>query len=518
MKNIDKLIVLTALLMMSLAGSVGAQQHLIYLNDVHTWNVERNIDTSIIHLGAKPFVQSRLNLTTTPGFSKDTSKYYYEATVKLWRDHLIKVEKEDFSLYVDPLFDFSVSRDFADTTEYADSINIWNNSRGLVVEGNIGNSVGFRTGVLENQAFLPLYLKEFADSLAIVPGMGRWKRYRASGYDYSMSFGHLGIRATRWLDLFWGYGKNFIGHGYRSLLLSDAGFNYPYLRAVATLAGGKVQYSAIHASLQTLERMPLGEVPESLFKRKGAGFHYLSWAPSRKLEIGLFEGIIYQRWDSTGTKSLPWNAYVPAIGLASVVYGLNDKMNVVTGLNVRYAPTRKLHLYGQFMADDPERDAIGFQIGWRYCNLLKGLDLGFEYNQTGTYSYASVHELQNYEHYNQPLGHPAGGDTKEWIARLRYQYRAWFFSIKANRLSHDTGFEGDLFHTVHDITELPVAAPTRSVAQWELQTGFRFNRHTNLEFLAGYTDRMDEQGDFRRHTGLVYLAFRTNLFNRYVDF
>jgi hypothetical protein len=256
-----------------------SQQHLLFLNPITQNDVERSLDSSAVHIAMKPLLESRLDLSHTRGFAKDTTKYYYLGGLKLWRDHLVKLEKEDFKLYIDPLFDLMLTVDLADTSAYRDSLRLFNNTRGLIVQGSIGNNLSFQTGVLETQVKLPLYQKYMADSMLVIPGMGRWKVYKTSGYDYSMSFGYLSLKLRPWLHAAWGYGKNFIGHGYRSVLLSDASFSYPYMRASAYALQGKLQYTSIYASLQTLERMPLGEVPESLFKRKAASFHYLSWTP-----------------------------------------------------------------------------------------------------------------------------------------------------------------------------------------------------------------------------------------------
>jgi hypothetical protein len=512
--RISKIIYL-ALLFMVFHADLFSQQHLLYLHSITQNDVERSLDSSNVHLAMKPLLESRLDLSRTRGFAKDTTKYYYLGGLKLWRDHLVKVEKEDFRLYIDPLLDLMLTVDLADTSAYRDSLRLFNNTRGLMVQGSIGNNLSFQTGVLETQVKLPLYQKYIADSLSVIPGMGRWKIYKTSGYDYSMSFGYLSLKIRPWLHTAWGYGKNFIGHGYRSVLLSDASFSYPYMRATAYALGGKLQYTSIYASLQTLERMPLGEVPESLFKRKAASFHYLSWTPAPSLEVGLFEGIIWQRWDSTGTRSLPLTAYVPVLGLNAATRGFEEKQNVLAGVNLRYRISSHFNVYGQYLVDDFSNNKSAFQLGFKWLDLAKGLDIQAEYNSVSASTYSSQFALQNYEHYNQPLGHPAGPGSDEFLTIVQYRYKKWFFRAKAVFLNEEGGINGDLFYTSGE--DESDSLSTR-MNQWDFETGFFLNPKTNMQFLVGFTDRISKRGDGSLHSSLIFVAWRTSIWAKYNDF
>ena len=64
-----------------------------------------------------------------------------------------------------------------------------------------------------------------------------------------MASGYISFMPHRAVNLQFGTGKHFIGEGYRSLLLSDNSFNYPYLRATSRWFKDKVQYTNIFASL-----------------------------------------------------------------------------------------------------------------------------------------------------------------------------------------------------------------------------------------------------------------------------
>ena len=59
---------------------------------------------------------------------------------------------------------------------------------------------------------------------------GAWKDFNETGKDYSSVSAYISYSPWSFLNIQAGHGKHFIGNGYRSLLLSDNAFNYPYLK------------------------------------------------------------------------------------------------------------------------------------------------------------------------------------------------------------------------------------------------------------------------------------------------
>ena len=68
-----------------------------------------------------------------------------------------------------------------------------------------------------------------------------------------------------------GTAKNFIGDGYRSLILSDNSFNYPFLKVNTTV--GIFQYTNLY-----MQHMDLSSNPSQEFSydKKYMSLHYLS--------------------------------------------------------------------------------------------------------------------------------------------------------------------------------------------------------------------------------------------------
>ena len=74
-----------------------------------------------------------------------------------------------------------------------------------------------------------------------------------------------------------GHGKHFIGDGYRSLLLSDNAFNYPFLRIQTSF--WRVQYTNLYAEMQDInyfENNGIDNYDQMGYAKKYMSSHYLS--------------------------------------------------------------------------------------------------------------------------------------------------------------------------------------------------------------------------------------------------
>ena len=253
-----------------------------------------------VHKGAKPILRSDVDVSAIPGLGADTAKYYSIYSEKLFSEHLIELDKTDFKLFADIVFDFSYGSETIDEISSTQAnTDLFQNTRGFQLQGQIGESVYFFTDFRENQGRYPAYLTDYIDSTGVMPGSGRVKPFRSGGFDYSMAGGFVGIRAADWLDLSFGHSKHFIGHGYRSILLSDNAHNYPFASYDIDLFEGKVQHRYTVALLQDLVRLPQGETPESIFQRKTSSWNYLSVKPLPNLEVGIFEQVIWKIFDDS---------------------------------------------------------------------------------------------------------------------------------------------------------------------------------------------------------------------------
>lgn len=441
--------------------------------------------------------------------------------------NLLQVKKKDFTLIINPLFDFSVGKDFSN------SKSTYTNSRGIQITGNLGRNFSFYTNVYENQAKFPDYLSEFIDKTGIVPGQGL-RRNLASSYDYSMSNGYISYSPSKYFNFQFGTGKNFIGNGYRSLLLSDNSFNYPFLKITTTF--WKIKYINLFTEFTDLQ----GNVHENKrFDKKFASIHYLSWNATDRLSIGLFEAVIFAA-DSTGQRGFEMNYLNPVIFLRPVEFAIGSPDNVVIGLNFSYRLKSNNLFYGQLIFDEFRLKEItngsgfwhnkfGYQLGIKFYELLKikNLYAQFEYNRVRPYTYSHLSGLQNYGHYNQALAHPFGANFWEFISILHYQKDRWHFNYKFIYSKYGEDPEGMNYgKDIYKSYETKVQEYDNKVAQGietkliynNIELSYLINPRYNSNIALGLTSRLLKTNTSTNKTTFVYLTFRTSIDNFYYDF
>ncbi|MEY3834895.1 MAG: hypothetical protein RI989_323 [Bacteroidota bacterium] len=465
-----------------------------------------------VFLSMQPYMRNDLPLSKMEGELKDSVKIYHDVAAIALRKHIFEYNEGDVHVRMNFLYNIGGGKDFTDTLNYPRSNRIISNTRGLWIQADFGEKVSVETGFYESQEYMPKYLKNYVDSLGVIPGFGRDKDFTIirDVVDYSSSFSRITIQPRDALRFHMGYGKHKIGNGYRSLLWSDGMYNYPYVQFDITK--GKVKYSHVWNIMQSLERLPLGDTPESTFRRKAGSFSYLSWKPSSKVELSLFESVIWNRYDANKMpQSLPVSFYSPIIGTGfAQVNSARNNFNI--GIDANFRLSKGIEVYGQAYADalgDYKKNGA-LQLGIQSYNLgVKNFDLGFEYNrvQSDVYSFSALYT--DATHMNQTVGHPLN-NMYEYVMRTRYRYGRYFARVKWN-------------YIVQNRLEERNDEPTwinRNLKQWDVEVGYWINPKTNSEFIISYSDRIDDKSDdlVKQHATIFMLGIRTGLHAVYRDF
>ena len=488
------------------------------------------------HTSFRPLLRKRVADPEFMGFDNDSTNYYYWITQKLFKEHLVEVDEEGFYLTADPLFNFELGTDPSDTSAniYYDNKILINNSRGFIVEGQIGDKIAFSTSFWENQTIGVDYLYEYAEATGVYPGQGRVKQYKDSaGWDYAMSTGVISYQPTKRAQIQYGHDKNFVGEGYRSMLLSDNSFNYPSLKGNFLFGRyNELQYTGVMASMQSLDRFANFSTPEALFKRKMASFYYFSANIGKKLQLGLFEGTIWQRVDEEEKLVMDYTYYIPVIGLSTALNGFSGINNTVLGMNLKLKLDSIGVLYGQFAMDDPQDSRFAFQVGGKFFDVfgIQDLHAQVEYNQAMPYTYTHQQPLQNYSHYNQALAHPLGAGFGEVVGIINFQIpnKRYFLRTQVNVAWYEDDVDTlNLGHNIFtsfetaDIEEQGNGAPSTLLFA-DVQLGYQMLKWTNMQLVLGLSVRnvsREYQGETTGHaTNYIYFGLRTNLHNRYYDF
>lgn len=514
------------LIFLIITANCFAQQQFLPLSRDMNQSIEKQLNHKDIsfHTSFKPYLQSQVvayvNYDSIVDFrsGKNNRSYIYR---KLKQENLFIVDTGDFYLTIDPLFNFEYGKDFADASLRADTTHFYKNTRGLIIRGNIGKKVSFMTSFYENQAFFPQYLDDFVREYKVAPGQGRTKSFKKTGFDYAMASGYVSYSPSVYFNFQLGHGKNFIGDGYRSLLLSDNSFNYPFIKITANFR--KFQFTNLLTSFQNLNvSLPTSSTTQPRFQKKTGSFHFLSWNVHKRLQLGLFEGIIWQSADSLSN-------------------------NGVFGMNFKFKVSDKIDFYSQVVLDDLDsrfqkgalKNKYGYQVGIKAFDLftIKNLFFQTEFNQVQPYTYAHKMSSQNYAHYNQALAHPLGANFRESVSFLRYRYRSWFVELKFNYAVYGadttgTHFGKDVFQpdaAAGTIQSSPVSIkimPPYYIGQGiktaltyrDFRLAYLLNPKTNLQVLIGVSNRVQRTSTDSKLTNFVYVGIRTSLTNHYYDF
>ncbi len=499
------------------------------------------------HTGSKPYIYSEVapysDLKERRNKLVKGSDSWWNR--KLFNEHLVELQGKDYWFTVDPIFDLSVGKD----TD-ADFNSTFNNTRGLMFQGGLSKKFNFYTSVFESQGRFAQYYNHYAESIgkpnsdtevAIVPGRGIAKRFKDDAYDYPVAEGYLSFTPSKHFNIQFGHAKNFIGDGYRSLLLSDVASPHTFLKLNTNF--WKIKYTNTWMWLRDVRP----EVQEDgAFLTKYMANHYLSLNVSKRLNVGLFESVL---WVDSNGRGFDINYLNPIIFYRAIEFESGqDAGNAILGATAKYKWNDSFNLYGQFILDEFSLDDIkdgeksyknkfGYQIGAKYYNAfkVKNLMLQFEYNQVRPYTYSHPSIVLNYGHSNQSMAHLWGSNFKEFIVIGRYNYKRWFGDAKMiigkrgfdfNTAQDDGNYGGDIyknyFDRVSDNNNEIGQGNTTDTFSFELQAGYLINPTTNLKLFLNIGNRnfspdVDTVSSVNSSTVWFNLGIRTDLFNWYFD-
>ena len=451
---------------------------------------------------------------------------------KLTDEHLINFNGDDYNVYIDFLPDFQIGR------EFKESKTTWLNTRGFQIGGDIGKQFSFYASAYENQGVFANYVTDFINTNQVVPSEMTGK-LDGKTKDWSYATALLSFTANKHLNIALGYDKNFIGDGYRSILLSDVAANYSFLRLRATL--GNVQYQTIFAYMldpgaeRFTEDRRLGD------RGKWMAAHYLDWNITKRFSAGFFQAVTWADAEKEGKRGFDFNYAHPFIFLRSVESANTtspDKMRL--GVNLKYEILDKTTVYGQFMFDEFTAKEIfsnngywankhAIQVGFRGSDLFKVPRLNYlaEFNTAKPYTYAHFDRVSNYAAMNQPLAHPFGANFREFLGLLNYSYNRFDFQgqlIYANYGADPSGlnYGKNIFLSyetrVQDYGVSTGQGIKTNLYFTEAKVSYLINPKYNLRAEIGGIIRRESSALMAQNTGLVTFGIRSTFRNLYRDF
>ncbi|HET6254287.1 MAG TPA: hypothetical protein VFE32_09445 [Puia sp.] len=372
--------------------------------------------------------------------SKDsfTSKRPWFNTFYQEKANFYEVSDKEFFLAVDPVIEETQS------VESGNKERVFLNAKGLTLRGVIGGKLGFSAFITDDQERGPAFFQQRAEQFRAVPGAGYYKHFKKDAYDYFDSRASIYFNALKYFDIQIGYDKNFIGDGYRSLLLSDYAAPYSFIKINTRV--WKLNYQVMYMQLVDQHFAPDSDF---LYPRKYGVIHHLSINAFPWATVGIFENVIFTR-----TNGYDWSYLNPVAFLVSAQQQNGSPDKTTAGVDLKLNIGHTVQLYGQLMIDEFILHQIlhysdgywankqGLQAGIKYINAfgVRNLDLQLETNIVRPYAYQHNDTVDNYSHYNQPLAHPLGANFAEMVGIIRYQ-PAYKWNLEGKLIYYKQGLD-----------------------------------------------------------------------------
>ncbi len=339
---------------------------------------------------------------------------------------LVSVRSSAFDLHVNPVGELGLGydRDLGSP--------LFVNTRGITLRGTVDRKVSFSTFIHENQMRLPGYVQAVQDTVGVIPREGFWKGFGESGYDFLRAQGYIDFAFTPHISAQMGFGRHFVGNGTRSMILSDFGNSYPYLRITTEV--WRIKYTNLFAELiADVFFFDEGTLGSEVYPKKYFSFHHLDIAVTNDFHIGLFESVLNGRPDSLGGSNFEVQYLNPIIFYGALEQQDGSAGNVIVGMDFSWDLWNKVRFYGQFVLDELILSELlndtgwwgnkyGYQLGLKFFDFLAPtFNWQLEHNRARPFTYSHDGAFTSYTHYRQPLAHPLGANFSEWLLSASYQ-------------------------------------------------------------------------------------------------
>lgn len=453
---------------------------------------------------------------------------------KLFNENLVYLKGKNYQFKIDPFVNLQLGR------EGETGNNLYLNSRGFGLSGKLGEMLTFSSSFFETQAIFPAYIDSWINQWNVAPQQGFTRNFGDNGHDFNMASGEINFKPNDIFIFTAGQGRNFFGEGYRSMLLSDASFNYPFFRIQTSF--GRVKYVNLWAQMYDVRKQV---APDNIFLRKSLASHYLSIDITNRWNLSFFEAIILS--DTLQNRRMDVSFYNPIIFYRPVEFSVGSNVgNALLGIASSYKLKKGLQVYSQFVLDEFTGSEFfagtgywgnkyGFQLGIKAYDLLglEGLFARVEFNKASPYTYSHLVPLGNYAHYSQSLAHPWGANFEEYLLHFQYNYQRWEFearfhfgSIGLDTAGSNWGSNIYLSYKTREqdynnTTGQGVPAKLNYIG---LRASYLLNPSSNLKLELGARIRkLDSSIEntspiSTTNSTYIYFGLRTEVFNQYYDF
>jgi len=444
------------------------------------------------------------------------------------------VDTPDLDLHVSPVLLLAAGRD----NRLGDPL--YTNTRGIEIRGMVDKKIGFYTFLIENQMRLPWYVQDEMTRNPVIPHEGFWKTFKTGGVDFFQARAYIDWSISKSIWMQFGHDRMFIGNGVRSLIFSD--FAPPSLYWRTNVKVWKINYLFQLNRMVANPNVTVSGSRGGKYPEKYVAFHHASINIGKKLNVGLFESVVFSPADpAIVNNSFELNYLNPVIFYRAIEQQFGSSDNVILGADFKWNALKRISFYGQFVLDEFVINNLRAQNGWwankfavqagaKYVDALgiSNLDLQGEINVVRPFTYTHGTAFGSYTNYNQAIAHPLGANFSEAVGIVRYQpaprlnLSARTFYIRTGRDRPDENWGTDILKD-SGTRELEFgnrigqgAATTILLADFTATWMVRHNLFFDVKQI--FRESNSELPAFTNRTHITSIALRLNLAQRLYDF
>lgn len=407
------------------------------------------------------------------------------------KGNFFEVNNKDFYLQVNPLLNIQYGQ------ENGYNMPLFQNTRGVALRGRIADKVGFDLYFTDTQERDPLYVQNWVKRFKAIPGQGFYKPLGVvDGYDYTEVRGSVSWKMAKFIDMQFGYDRNFIGNGLRSTFLSDFSNTGLFLKVNTRI--WKLNYENLFMELIRPNQLIANggvNLPRKYFRMNHLSINATKW-----LNLGIFDAVMFGRGDHFDFMYLN-----PILFLAPGQQQIGSPDNTMLGLDFKANIAHKIQLYGQMNFDEfltkqffnnqkNWQNKYAYQLGFKYIDVfgIKNVDLQIEANRVRPFTYSHLDSTSNWTQYNQPFAHTLGANFQEYIGVIRAQplkrlylnAKAMFYKQGLDSLGFNLGYDPMRSYTTRQRSDnLEVGSGNLANCFYiSLQASYEIAEHLYIDF------------------------------------
>ncbi len=389
---------------------------------------------------------------------------------------------------------------------------------------NYSKKIKISSRILNVEGDHNIALTDYIDSMGVYPGMNK-EGHKLTYFSLISDY-----RISKYFSTQFGKGTNFLGNGYRSMLLSNNHAPYPFFTLITEF--WKVKYYNYFTTFSDI-------YTSNNSQKKHGAFHYLDFNVNNNLTIALFEAIIWQSKDENFERGFDVHYLNPVIFYRPVEFSKHSPDNALLGVNIDYQ-LNKVNFYGQLLIDDLNinryentrdgffQNKLAFQLGLKSEFSFNEHNFYFltEFNQAQPYTYAHKHPMQNYTHMNQALAHPLGANFKENIFIINHTHKKLGSNLKYTYAAYGADSVGTHYGQNIFISDFLASGEGGEFSYGNFNgQGVLIHLHTlyaeinyDLKFAKAFVACAIRNQTNKVNSTYLVLGIKTNFINPFIDF